>query len=51
MRRRRAVWKEVAEMAAAAAAMHLRPGHAMASILGALKGAFDGIVEDVYKRQ
>jgi len=35
----------VAEMAAAAAAMHLRPRHAMASILGALKGAFDGIVE------
>jgi len=45
MRRRRAVWKDVAEMAAAAAAMHLRPGHAMASILGALKGALDGIVE------
>jgi hypothetical protein len=43
--RRRPIRKDVAQMAAAAAAMHLRPRHAMASILGALHGAFEGIVE------
>src|SRR3984893_780207 len=37
--------ESVAQMAAAAAAMHLRPRNAMASILGALHGAFEGIVE------
>jgi len=35
----------MAQMAAAAAAMHFRPRHAMASILAVLDGAFDGIVE------
>ena len=35
----------MAQMAAAAAAMHFRPGHAVASILAVLDGAFEGIVK------
>src|ERR1700730_26643 len=45
MRRRRPVWKDVAQMAAAAAAMHFRPRHAMAAVIGVLDGAFEGIVK------
>ena len=45
MRGRRPVWKDVAQMAAAAAAMHFRPRHAMAAVIGALDGAFEGIIK------
>src|SRR5262245_33646997 len=45
VRRRRAVLEYVAEMAAAAAAMHLGAHHAVAAVLGALHRARDRIVE------
>src|SRR3954463_4346723 len=40
-----AVVEDVAEMAAAAAAMHLGAGHAIAGVLRALPRAGDGIIE------
>lgn len=45
MRRWRAVWKDMAEVAAAAAAMHLRSAHAMAAIHSAFDGAVNRIVK------
>src|ERR1019366_7130275 len=45
MLRGRPVWKDVPQMAAAAAAMHFGPRHAMASTPGAPGGAIEGIVK------
>ena len=45
MRRRRPIRKNMAQMAAAAAAMHLGAYHAMAPIPAVLDGAFAGIVK------
>jgi len=42
---RRSVRKDMAQMTAAAAATHLGPRHAMASIPGVLDRAFEGIVK------